>query len=94
MTLLDTFPQFHFDGMRSWGRGHGFVRPIDALYCVTGGSSSCWECPTDHFTREGHMYNEAKGAFRELQKAGKAELVVELTAAPDDPFFSDDRGVW
>jgi hypothetical protein len=36
------------------------------------------------------MYDQAKGALRELQKAGKAELVVELTAAPDDPHFSND----
>ena len=40
MTLLDTFARFHFDGIRRWGRGPGFIRPIDALYCVIGGSTS------------------------------------------------------
>ena len=46
MTPLDTSPRFHFDGMRSWGRGIGFIRPIDALYCVIGGPTSRWALQT------------------------------------------------
>jgi len=40
MTLLDTFARFHLVGMRRWGRGLRFIRPIDALYCVTGWPTS------------------------------------------------------
>jgi len=36
------------------------------------------------------MYNEGKAILRDLAKQGKAELIVELTAFPDDPRFSDD----
>ncbi len=32
------------------------------------------------------MFKEGQAAVTHLQKAGKAQLIVELTAAPDDHF--------
>lgn len=36
------------------------------------------------------MFKEGQAVVTHLQKAGKALLIVELTAAPDDPSFMDD----
>jgi hypothetical protein len=42
--------------------------------------------------KESYMYliKEGQAAVTQLQKAGKAQLIVELNAAPDDPGFTDD----
>ena len=37
-----------------------------------------------------YVFKEGQAAVTHLQKAGKAQLIVELTAAPDDPSFADD----
>jgi hypothetical protein len=36
------------------------------------------------------MFKEGQAAVTHLQKAGKAQLIVELVAAPDDPTFIAD----